>query len=172
MYDVVIIGGGVTGTSIARELSRCKIRIALLEKEEELAFGVSKSNSGIIHPGTQNPINSLKGRLCVSGNILTRRMSRELGIDFKEVGELIAAFNESERLKLVQLKKEAEDLGVPRLEIVDRRWLDRYEPNLSKEVIAALYAPTAGIISPYRWVYDLSENAAKKMVLRSIRLQK
>ncbi|MDP3791421.1 MAG: NAD(P)/FAD-dependent oxidoreductase [Candidatus Omnitrophota bacterium] len=159
VYDAVIIGGGVIGTSIARELSKYKLNIALLEKEEELAFGVSKSNSGIIHPGTQNSVNSLKGRLCVLGNKLTRRMSKELGIDFKEVGELIVAFNEDERLRLVQLKKEAEALGVPRLMIVDRTWLDRHEPNLSKQVIAALYAPTAGIISPYRWVYDLGENA-------------
>ena len=152
------------GTSIARELSHYKLSIALLEKEEELAFGVSKSNSGIIHPGTQNPINSLKGRLCVLGNLLTRRISRDLGIDFKEVGELIVAFNEEERLKLVQLKKEAEILGVPKLMVVDRAWIDRHEPNLSKEVVAALYAPTAGIISPYRWAYDLSENAVKNGV--------
>ena len=160
MHDVIIVGGGVTGTSIARELSRYSLSIALLEKEEELAFGVSKSNSGIIHPGTQNGVNSLKGRLCLLGNALTRGMSKELGIDFKETGELIVAFNEQERLKLLQLKKEAEALGVPRLSMVDRRWLSSHEPNLSKDVIAALYAPTAGIISPYRWVYDLSENAS------------
>lgn len=160
LYDVIIIGGGVVGTSIAQALSRYRLNIAVLEKEEELAFGVSKSNSGIIHPGTQNPVSSLKGKLCVSGNALTRRMSRELGIDFKEVGELIVAFNEDERLRLVQIKKDAEMLGVPRLMVVDRKWLDKHEPNLSKEVVAALYAPTAGIISPYRWVYDLSENAA------------
>lgn len=164
LYDVVIIGGGVTGTAIARELSRYKLNIALLEKEEELAFGVSKSNSGIIHPGTQNPINSLKAKLCIKGNLLTRSLSRELGIDFKEVGELIVAFNEDERLRLVQLKKEADSLGVPRVNIVDRHWLDRNEPNLSKKVIAALYAPTAGIISPYRWTYDLSENAMRNGV--------
>ena len=162
--DVVVIGGGVTGTSIARELSKYKLKIALLEKEEEPAFGVSKSNSGIIHPGTQNSVNSLKGRLCVLGNSLTRRMSKELGIDFKETGELIVAFNEDERLGLVRLKKEAEALGVPGLLIVERAWLDRHEPNLSKNAVAALYAPTAGIISPYRWVYDLSENAVKNGV--------
>ena len=164
LYDVIIIGGGVIGASIARELSRYKLKVAILEKEEELAFGVSKSNSGIIHPGTQNPVNSLKGRLCVQGNALTRKMSKELGIDFKEVGELIAAFNEEERLKLVQLKNEAEILGVPRLRMVDRAWLRKNEPNLSREVIAALYAPTAGIISPYRWAYDLAENAARNGV--------
>lgn len=160
-YDVVIVGAGVVGTSIARELSRYRLRIAVLEKEEELAFGVSKSNSGIIHPGTQNPVNSLKARLCVDGNAMTRKLSKELGIDFKEVGELIVAFSEADRLKLVQLKKDAEALGVPRLKIVDSAWLKKNEPNLSREAIAALYAPTAGIISPYRWAYDLAENAKK-----------
>jgi glycerol-3-phosphate dehydrogenase len=159
-YDVIVIGGGVIGTSIARELSRYKLRAAILEKEEELAFGVSKSNSGIIHPGTQNPVNSLKGRLCVQGNDLTRKMAKDLGVDFKDVGELIVAFHEEDRPKLAQLKSEAEALGVPGLRIVDGAWLRKNEPNLSHEVIAALYAPTAGIISPYRWVYDLAQNAA------------
>src|SRR3989344_322940 len=93
IYDVAIIGGGVVGTSIARELSRYKLEVALLEKEVELSFGVSKSNSGIIHPGTQNPPNSLKGRLCVQGNILIRKIAGELGVDFKETGELIVAFS-------------------------------------------------------------------------------
>ena len=158
-HDVVIIGGGVTGAAIARELSRYKLKVALLEKEEELAFGVSKSNSGIVHPGTQNPPDSLKGKLCVEGNRLIRKLAKELGVDFQEVGELIVAFNDDDVARLKELKQEAEQLGVPDLEIVGRAWLDQYEPNLSKDVVAALYAPTAGIISPYRLVYDLSENA-------------
>lgn len=160
-YDVVIIGGGVIGTSIGRELSRYKLKLAILEKEEELAFGVSKSNSGIIHPGTQNPPNSLKGRLCVRGNVLTRKIAGELGVDFKEVGELIVAFNGEEAGRLLQLKKEAKILGVPKLKIVDRAWLKVHEPNLSSAAIAALYAQTAGILSPYRLVYDMGENAIR-----------
>ncbi len=163
-YDIIIIGGGVTGAAIARELSRYKLSIALIEKEEELAFGVSKSNSGIIHPGTQNSPDSLKGRLCVEGNRLTRVLSKELGVAFKEVGELIVAFSEEDISRLVELKEDAEKLGVPGTRIVKKNWLKKNEPNLSSEAIAALYAPTAGIISPYRWVYDLSENAAKNGV--------
>ncbi len=164
IYDVVIIGGGIVGTSIARELSRYRLNIALLEKEEELAFGVSKSNSGIIHPGTQNPPSSLKGRLCVAGNILTRKIARELGVDFKEIGELIVAFNEEEVSRLQKIKSEAIELGVPRLKIVDSAWLKANEPNLNPDAKAALFAATAGIISPYRFVYDLAENAAKNGV--------
>ncbi|MBU4305130.1 MAG: NAD(P)/FAD-dependent oxidoreductase [Candidatus Omnitrophica bacterium] len=163
-YDLIIIGAGVVGTSIARELSRYKLDIALLEKEAELAFGVSKSNSGIVHPGTQNPPHSLKGRLCVQGNKLTRKIARELGVDFKEVGELIVVFKEEEVPELLRLKKEAEMLGVRGLRIVRREWLKKHEPNLSQEAAAALYAPTAGIISPYRLVYGLSENSRKNGV--------
>lgn len=164
IYDVAIIGAGVTGASIARELSRYKLDIALLEKEEEPAFGVSKSNSGIIHPGTQNPPGSLKGSLCVYGNLLVRKISKELSVDFKEVGELIVAFNQEEIKELLQLKKEAETLKVPGLKIVDKTWLRENEPNLNTEAVAALYAPTAGIISPYRLVYSLAENAVKNGV--------
>jgi len=163
-YDVAIIGAGVIGTSIARELSRYKLDIALIEKEEELAFGVSKSNSGIIHPGTQNPPSSLKGRLCVQGNTLIRKISKELGIDFKEVGELIVAFDEDDIKELLRLKKEAEVLGVPGLKIVDKKWLEKNEPNLNSAAVCGLYAPTAGIISPYRLVYDLAENAVRNGV--------
>lgn len=164
MYDVIIIGGGVIGAVIARELSRHTLKICLLEKEVELAFGVSKSNSGIIHPGTQNHPQSLKGKLCVEGNLLMRKIAEELGVDFKEVGELIVAFSDEDISRLKELKQQGEELGVPRLEIVTRAWLRKNEPNLSTNVIAALYAPTAGIISPYRLVYDLSENAIENGV--------
>ncbi|MFH1379492.1 MAG: NAD(P)/FAD-dependent oxidoreductase [bacterium] len=163
-YDVIIIGGGIVGTAIARALSVYKLRIALLEKEEELAFGVSKSNSGIIHPGTQNHPRSLKGKLCVQGNILTRKIALDLGVEFKEVGELIVACNNHEVNRLLELKQEAHVLGVPRLEIVDRNWLREHEPNISKDIIAALYAPTAGVLSPYRMVYALAENAVQNGV--------
>jgi len=164
MHDVAIIGGGVVGTSIARELSRYRLRVALFEKEAELAFGVSKSNSGIIHPGTQHPPALLKSRLCVQGNRLTKKLAKELGIDFKEVGELVVAFSDEEAKRLKELLRDGRSLGVPGLKIVNRAWLKKNEPNLSGNAVAALYAPTAGIISPYRWVYDFAENAAQNGV--------
>ncbi|MFA6378834.1 MAG: NAD(P)/FAD-dependent oxidoreductase [Candidatus Omnitrophota bacterium] len=164
IYDVIIIGAGVSGTAIARALSCYELKVAVLEKEEELAFGVSKSNSGIIHPGTQNPPSSLKGKLCVQGNKLIRQIAKELGVDFKEVGELIVAFTDEDLPRLVKLEYEGRKLGVPGLKIVHRPWLRKHEPNLSHEAIAALYAPSAGIISPYRLVYDMAENALKNGV--------
>ncbi|MEW6515749.1 MAG: FAD-dependent oxidoreductase [candidate division FCPU426 bacterium] len=163
-FDVLIIGGGVIGAAIARELSQYRLRIALLEKEIEPAFGVSKSNSGIIHPGTHNPPGSLKGRLCVEGNRRLHSLARDLGVDFKEVGELVVIFREEDRAELSRLKQEAENLGVPGLRIVDQAWLREQEPLLNPDAVAALYAPTAGIVSPYRLVYDLLENAAQNGV--------
>lgn len=158
-YDICIIGGGVIGTSIAHELSKYRLKVVVLEKEVELAFGVSKSNSGIIHPGTQNSPGSLKGRLCVRGNFLTRRLAGELGVELKEVGELIVAFNSDEESRLSGLLDDGRALGVPGLKIVDSRWLRKREPNLSREAKSALYSPTASVISPYRWVYALAENS-------------
>ncbi len=162
--DALIIGGGVTGTAIARELSQYRLKVILCEKEEELAFGVSKSNSGIIHPGTQNVPGSLKGRLCVEGNALTKAIARELDVDFKQVGELIVAFSQSEVGRLIRIKEDAQRLGVKGLRMVDNAWLRDHEPNLNPDIPAALFAPSAGIISPYRWVYALALNAQQNGV--------
>lgn len=163
--DVIIIGAGITGAAVARELSRYKLRIVLLEKEVEPAFGVSKSNSGIIHAGTQNPPSSLKGWLCVEGNRLLREgLAADLGLNFTQCGQLIAVFAPADLPELEKIKKEGEELGVKGLEIVDRAWLEKNEPNLGPEVKAALYVPSAGIISPYRFVYALVENAARNGV--------
>lgn len=160
--DVIIAGAGVTGAAIARELSRYKLRILILEKEAEAAFGVSKSNSGIIHAGTQNSPSSMKGWLCVEGNRLMREeIAADLGLDFIQCGQLIVVFDLADLPQLEKIKKEGEELGVKGLEIVDRAWLDTKEPNLGPEVKAALLVPSAGIISPYRFVYALVENAVK-----------
>lgn len=164
-YDVVIVGAGITGAAVARELSRYKLRVLLLEKEAEPAFGVSKSNSGIIHAGTQNPPSSLKGWLCVEGNRLMREeLAADLGLHFVQCGQLIVVFDEADLPELEKIKKDGEALGVKGMQLVDRAWLDANEPNLGPGVKAALLVPTAGIISPYRFVYALVENAVKNGV--------
>jgi glycerol-3-phosphate dehydrogenase len=161
-YDVIIVGAGITGAAIARELSRYRLKLLVLEQEAEPAFGVSKSNSGIIHAGTQNPPSSLKGWLCVEGNRLMREeLAQDLGLNFVQCGQLIAVFDEADLPELEKIKAEGEALGVKGLALVNRAWLDANEPNLGPEVKAALLVPTAGIISPYRFVYALVENAVK-----------
>lgn len=160
--DVIIVGAGVTGAAIARELSRYKLKVLILEKEAEPAFGVSKSNSGIIHAGTQNPPSSVKGWLCVEGNRLMREeIAADLGLDFAKCGQLIVVFDLADLPELEKIKKDGEELGVKGVELVDRAWLDANEPNLGPEAKAALLVPSAGIISPYRFVYALVENAVK-----------
>ncbi len=161
-YDVIIVGAGVTGAAAARELSRYRLRLLVLEKEAEPAFGVSKSNSGIVHAGTQNSPASLKGWLCVEGNRLIREeIAPDLGLDFSQCGQLITAFGETDLPELERIRKEGEELGVKDMSLVDRAWLDANEPNLGPAVKAALLVPSAGIISPYRFVYALLENAVK-----------
>jgi glycerol-3-phosphate dehydrogenase len=164
-FDALIIGAGVTGAAIARELSKYKLRVLLLEKEVEPAFGVSKSNSGIIHAGTQNHPGTLKGRLCVEGNRLMREIASDLGVHFVEVGQLIVVFNLDDIPALEKIKTEGEELGIKGMEIVDRAWIEEHEPSLGPAVVAALHVPSAGIISPYRLVYDLTENAVKNGVV-------
>lgn len=164
-HDVIIVGAGITGAAIARELSKFELNVLLLEKEAEPAFGVSKSNSGIIHAGTQIPVDSLKGRLCVEGNRLMREeIAKDLGLNFIQCGQLIAIFDLKDLPALEKIRKEGEALGVEGLQIVDRLWLNAHEPGLSEEVQAALFVPSAGIISPYRFVYALVENALKNGV--------
>ncbi len=170
-YDVIIAGAGITGAAIARELSRYRLEVLLLEKEAEPAFGVCKSNSGIIHAGTQTPPSSLKGWLCVEGNRLMREeIAPDLGLNFVQCGQLIVIFDPADIHELEKIKADGEALGVKGMELVDRAWLDNREPGLGPEVKAALLAPTAGIVSPYRFVYALVENALKNGVrLKTLR---
>ena len=164
-YDVIVVGAGITGAAVARELSRYKLAVLLLEKEAEPAFGVSKSNSGIIHAGTQNPPASLKGWLCVEGNRLMREeLAQDLGLNFVQCGQLVVAFDEGDAGELEKIKADGEALGIKGMAVVDRAWLDANEPNLGPEVKTALLVPSAGIISPYRFVYALVENAVRNGV--------
>jgi len=159
MYDVAIIGGGVVGCAIARELSRYLLDTVLIESEVEVGFGTSKTNSGIIHPGHHDSPERLKGSLAVRGNELFDELSEELGFAFRRIGELVVAQSEEELPVLDELLRQGQEKGVPGLEIWDRERLRREEPNLSPHLVAALYAPTAGVINPYEFAFALIENA-------------
>lgn len=163
-YDIVIIGGGVIGTAIAHELSKYKISIGLLEKEEELSFGVSKSNSGIIHSGAGISQKLLKGRLCIEGNQLITTLFKELDIDFKQVGAILVAFNQTELEILKKIQKDCEIAGIRQTKIVDKHWLKEHEPNLNPEISYGLWTPSTGILSPYRLVYAMARNAMQNGV--------
>ncbi len=159
MYDVAVIGGGVSGCSIARELSRFQLRVVLLESGAEVGFGTTKTNSGSIHPGHHRAPETLKGQLAVRGNALFDGLQAELNFGFRRIGELVVARDEAELPVLEGLLQQGRRKGVPGLELWDRRRLRREEPNLSPRLVGALHAPTAGVINPYEFAFALIENA-------------
>lgn len=149
MKDVVIIGGGVIGASIARELSKYELDITVLEKENDLAEGVSKANSGIVHAGFNEKPETLKAKLNLLGNNMFDELSRELDFLFKRNGALVLAFNDEEMEKIKELKENGEKLGVKGLEILSKEQVLNQEKNISSKVLGALYAKSSGIVNPY-----------------------
>ena len=158
-YDVAIIGAGVSGAFIARELSRYKLKIALLEKCNDLAMGTSKANSGIVHSGFDAIPGTLKAELNVKGTALMPEVCKALSVPFKPIGSLVIAFSDEELGTLEMLRERGEKNGVPGLEIYDKEKLHKVEPALNEDAKAALWAPTAGIVCPYELTIGAAENA-------------
>lgn len=159
MYDVAIIGAGVTGSAIARELSRYQLRICVIEKEEDVCDGTSKANSAIIHAGFDAEPGTLKAKLNVRGNELMTTLSKELDIPFRRNGSLVVCTKEQSREGLEHLLEKGKANGVPNLQILEREQLLAMEPNLSDDVTCALYAPTGGIVCPFHMTMAFAENA-------------
>lgn len=160
MFDVTIIGSGVVGSMVARELSKYKLNVCVLEADYDLANGTSKANSAIVHAGFDAKPGTLKAKLNVKGNGMFDDLSKELDFPFKRIGSLVLCFDKSEMDNLVKLKEQGIKNGVPDLEILSGDEVKKMEPNLSENVTAALYAPTGGIVCPYEMTIALAENAA------------
>ncbi|MDO5292674.1 MAG: NAD(P)/FAD-dependent oxidoreductase [bacterium] len=160
MLDIVIIGGGVVGCAIARELSKYKLNINVVEKNEDVAIGVSKANSGIVHGGYNEKPGTLKADLCTRGNAMFDELSKELDVTFRRNGALVVAFNEDEVETLHRLNKNGAQLGVQGLSILTKEEARKIEPTLSDQIVAALKVPTSGIINPYELTIALGENAS------------
>ena len=159
MYDVIIIGAGVSGAAVARELSRYKAKICVLEKEEDVCCGTSKANSGIIHAGYDAAEGSLMAKLNVRGNQMIEQLSKELDFPFKKNGSLVICLDDEDKPKLQALYNRGIANGVKELRILNREELKEMEPNISDEACAALYAPTAGIVCPFNMNIAMAENA-------------
>ena len=149
MFDVVVIGGGVVGGLILRELTRYQVNACLLEKEGDVAMGASKANSGIVHAGYDAAVGSLKAKFNVLGNQMMENTCKELGVKFRRNGSLVVAFSKEEIDALQELKNRGATNGVRGLEIVSQARLREMEKNISDKALAALYAPTGGIVCPY-----------------------
>lgn len=159
MYDVIIIGSGVSGAASARELSRYQAKICVLEKEEDICCGTSKANSGIVHAGYDAKVGSLKAKLNVKGNEMMERLSQELDFPFKRSGSLVVCRDEKEMQSLRELYERGVSNGVKGLRLLDRKEVLEMEPNITNDVHAALYAPTAGIVCPFEMNIAFAENA-------------
>lgn len=159
MYDVIIIGGGIVGCALARELSRYNLQLALIEKEVEVGLGTSKTNSGIIHAGHHSPTGTLKGKFEWVGNQRWDDLARDLKFGFKRIGELLIAQKPEDRQYLEDLKRQGDSRGVTGLEIWEPKRIQKEEPNLSHTILKALHAPTAAVINPYEACFGLIECA-------------
>lgn len=159
MYDVIIIGAGVSGCAAARELSRYQLKVAVLEKGEDVCSGTSKANSGIVHAGFDAKPGSLMAKMNVEGNAMMEELSKELDFPFQRVGSLVLCFDEENKPKLEALKKQGEVNGVPGLRILEQDELREMEPNVSSGAVAALFAPSGGIVCPFGLNIALAENA-------------
>ncbi len=159
MYDVIVIGAGVSGCAVARELSRYKASVCVLEKCEDVCEGTSKANSGIVHAGFDAEPGSVMARLNVRGNEMMDDLARDLDIPFKRIGSMVVCTDESQRDGLDLLLARGKANGVKGLRILERAEALEMEPNLSGDTVAVLYAPTGGIVCPFELNIAMAENA-------------
>ena len=159
MYDVIIIGAGVSGAAIARELSRYEANVCVLEKCDDVCEGTSKANSAIIHAGFDAPAGSLMAKLNVRGNEMMDDLCRDLDVPFKRNGSMVVCIHKEALDGLKDLYNRGIENGVKDMRILSREEALELEPNLSDNVEGALLAPTGGIICPFKLNIAMAENA-------------
>ncbi len=157
--DVVVIGGGITGTAALAALARYDLKCVLVEKEPDIAAGTTKANSAILHAGFDAPTGSMKARMNVEGNRLYHELQQEIDLDIQWTGSFVCATTDEDAAQLQELKLRGEANGVTGLEIWSGEKVRQKEPNLSSEIRAALWAPTAGICWPFELAAAFAENA-------------
>lgn len=164
MKDVIIIGAGVSGCAIARELSRYQLDICVLERESDICEGTSKANSGIVHGGFDAKPGTLKAKLNVLGNSMMDEMSKKLDFEFKRNGSMVVCQNEMGIPALEKLLEQGKENGVKGMKILKREQALELEPNLADGVYAVLHIPSGGIVCPFGMNIAYAENAAQNGV--------
>ena len=160
MYDVAIIGAGVTGSAIARELSRYQVKACVIEREEDVCCGTSKANSAIVHAGFDAVPGSVKAMVNARGNAMMDQVAADLDVPFKRNGSLVVCTKDQDPKALEELLERGRQNGIEGLSIIDRDQLLQMEPNLADDVVCALFAPTGGIVCPFHLTMGYAENAA------------
>ncbi|HIP91939.1 MAG TPA: FAD-dependent oxidoreductase, partial [Thermotoga sp.] len=156
---IAVIGAGIVGALIARELTKYDVETILIEKEMDVGWGVTKANSAIVHAGYDDPPGSVRAQFCAIGNKMYTELSEELDFELKRIGSLVVAFDDDEIKILEKLLKQGEKNGVPDLMMLDRNETLDKEPKLNPSVKASLWAPTAGITEPWMVAIAAVENA-------------
>ncbi len=164
MVDVIVIGAGVSGCAIARELSRYQYKTVVLERCSDICEGTSKANSGIVHAGFDSEPGSLMAKLNVEGNAMMGKLSEELDFSFQRNGSLVLCFEEGDLTKLERLLKKGIANRVPGVKIISGDEAREMEPNITEKAVAALFAPSGGIVCPFGLTIALAENACENGV--------
>ncbi len=159
--DILIIGAGVVGCALARELSRYETGIAVLERMSDVAEGASKANSGIVHAGFDAKPGTLKAKLNVEGALMYPALSKELGAPYTQPGALVLGFEPEDLDTLKGLYEQGIKNGVPGLKLLNREEVLAIEPNTNPQVVGALLAQTSGLTSPYEMSFAMADHAAQ-----------
>lgn len=160
MYDVAVIGGGVTGCSCARYLSGLDLKICLIERSTDVCEGTSKANSGIVHGGYDARPGTMKAKMNVRGSLMMEELSKKLSFGYKRNGSLVLCRKEQDEAGLHALLTRGNTNGVEGLRIIEREELLSLEPNVNEAVVKALYVPTGAIVDPFMLTVAMAENAA------------
>lgn len=158
-YDVIIIGAGVTGSSIARAISKYNVKAVVIEKANDVCEGTSKANSGIVHAGFDAVPGTLKALYNVRGSKMMEKLSKELDFSYRRNGSIVLSFAKEDRPKLEELLERGQKNGVEGVRIIGRDELLEMEPNLNEDVVEALYAPTGAVVCPFGLTIAMAENA-------------
>ena len=159
VYDVAVIGAGIIGCGVARELSRYNCKTVLIEKENDVAMGTTRANSAIIHAGYDPEPGTLMAKYNVPGNRMAEDICRELDVPFRRCGSFVLAFDENDMKTVKRLYEKGVENGVPDMKILDGDEVRKMEPNVSAECVGALYAPSAGIVNPWEMALAMGEQA-------------
>jgi glycerol-3-phosphate dehydrogenase len=159
MYDVIIIGAGISGTSIMRELSKYDLTIVTVDKANDVSVGTTKANSALIHAGYDAPYGTNKAKFNVEGNRIYGEICDELNVPFERIGSYVLGFDEKDLAVLEDLLDNGKKLNIPELRIIETDEILAHEPNINSNVKYALYAPTAGIVEPWELAIAYAENA-------------
>ena len=159
MYDIAVIGAGITGSAIARELSKYNLKTVVIEKGLEVCQGTTKANSAIVHGGFDAKEGSLKAKLNVEGNRLYKDLCEELNVEFKQTGSLVLAFDDEDVKHIEELYNRGINNNAIGLKILNKEEVLKIEPNVNQNVVAALLCESAGIVCPFNLNVALKENA-------------